>query len=87
MELQRVGHDLVTKQQQQCGFVSGYVYSNMIGMVPVLQKISREEKVQTSGQKAVTFTNWLGGLLTEKREAILDDNNEPFAKRGSSPSH
>ena len=41
MKLQRVGHDLVTKQQQQCGFVSGYVYSNMIGMVPVLQKISR----------------------------------------------
>ena len=42
--------------------------------------------MQKSGQKAVTFTNWLGGLLTEKREAILDDNNEPFAKRGSSPS-
>ena len=40
MELQRVGHDLMTKQQQ-CGFVSGYAYSSMIGMAPVLQKISR----------------------------------------------
>ena len=28
-------------KQQQCVFVSGYVYSNTIGMAPVLQKISR----------------------------------------------
>ena len=52
----------------------------------LLQKISRVEKAQAGGQKAVTFTHWLRGLLTEKREVIHDDNKEPFAKQGLSLS-